>query len=356
MAEIDAQAIAEWNKRRSGIFYPKSDLHFKPQELFEKRKQASSLCEDPDFWKIIRRFYAVEPKTAGIDILSLGTFHTIFRVSATPRSAIFKLALFESAYEFGLENWAMQVLRACGLPALEIRAFETSSGGDLGLPYLLEDGAEGESVRDLEDPESQALPEPILFELGRTLAGIHQIKAQGGGFLRWPVENVAEGLHATWSDYIWVRLTEHVALCREIGAIASDESSDILKRFEAANGLLASAPICLLHGDLGHHNVFFDGKKITAIIDWEDALAGDPVFDMAYWGTFVRDEMRARFLEGYQTMSKLPVDFERRYWLYYLRVALSKTVHRHHFGAKDRPGRPPASRRIQKALSKLAEL
>lgn len=92
------------------------------------------------------------------------------------------------------------------------------------------------------------------------------------------------------------------------------------------------------------------------MIDWEDSLCGDPIFDVAYWGTFCRDEMRAEFLRGYETVQILPEDFERRYWLYYLRVAISKTVHRHLFGVKDRPGRAPASRRIQKALSRLAGL
>jgi len=42
-----------------------------------------------------------------------------------------------------------------------------------------------------------------------------------------------------------------------------------------------------------------------------------------------------------------------RFWTYFLRVALAKTVVRHNLGLRDRPGRPPASRRIQLALDRL---
>jgi hypothetical protein len=41
--------------------------------------------------------------------------------------------------------------------------------------------------------------------------------------------------------------------------------------------------------------------------------------------------------------------------LYFLRVALAKTVVRHNLGLRDRPGRPPASLRIQRGLQGVAE-
>jgi Ser/Thr protein kinase RdoA (MazF antagonist) len=141
-----------------------------------------------------------------------------------------------------------------------------------------------------------------------------------------------------------------------IGAINQEECRTIAKAFESIYRISRDVRASLLHGDLGHHNVFSDGQHITAIIDWEDCLCGDPVFDIAFWGTFCRDYMLDPFLKGYRTIRQLPGDFELRYWLYYLRIALSKTVHRFRFGYPDRPGRPPASLRIQKAVEKLRSL
>jgi hygromycin-B 4-O-kinase len=38
----------------------------------------------------------------------------------------------------------------------------------------------------------------------------------------------------------------------------------------------------LLHGDVAPNNVIWQGKRITGLVDWEHALAGDPVWDLAY--------------------------------------------------------------------------
>jgi aminoglycoside phosphotransferase (APT) family kinase protein len=158
----------------------------------------------------------------------------------------------------------------------------------------------------------------------------------------------------TWREYVLLNLDEHVEACRAAGAISREEVARITEAFDRAAHILEDAPSRLLHGDLGAHNVLSDGERLTALIDWEDALCGDPIFDIAYWGTFVRDEMREPFLEGYRAARALPADFERRYWLYYLRVALSKTVHRQRFGYADRAaGRPPASQRIRKGLERF---
>ena len=57
--------------------------------------------------------------------------------------------------------------------------------------------------------------------------------------------------------------------------------------------------------------------------------------------------------KGYRSEADLPTDFEQRFWLYFLRVALAKTVLRHRLGVKDRPGREPAALRIRQGLTRL---
>jgi Ser/Thr protein kinase RdoA (MazF antagonist) len=162
------------------------------------------------------------------------------------------------------------------------------------------------------------------------------------------------GLHATWAEYLFLRFEEHVKKCVDISAISLVEAGQISRLFETiANSLMNIQPV-LLHGDLGNHNVFTDGKIITALIDWEDCLCGDLVFDIAFWATFHPEERHRFFLDGYRMENRLPDDFARRFWLYYLRIALSKTVLRDRFGLKDRPGRPPAAGRIRQGLKALS--
>jgi len=331
-------ALERWNERRRRIFYPKTDIHLDADRLTGPHVDRSLIEQ------------ALDEQVQDIEAISGGTLHKLFRVCAAEKRWILKLALEDTDFGFAIESRAMDQLRAVGLPALQVGPFSVI-GDRLNVPFLFIEEASGQTLTSFENPETQQMPEPLLFELGRTLARIHQVPAKGAGLIDCSTEEWT-GLHQNWWNYILLRLDDHLQVCSEIGATRESERSVIEKIFRSE----LKAEKRLLHGDPGHHNVFSDGRKITAIIDWEDALAGDPIFDIAYWGTFVRDEMRARFLEGYQTVEKLPADFEHRYWLYYLRVALSKSVHRHRFGIKDRPGRPPASRRIQKALSKLAEL
>ncbi len=37
----------------------------------------------------------------------------------------------------------------------------------------------------------------------------------------------------------------------------------------------------LIHGDFGSNNVLTDGQRVTAILDWDNAKYGDPLFDVA---------------------------------------------------------------------------
>jgi len=46
----------------------------------------------------------------------------------------------------------------------------------------------------------------------------------------------------------------------------------------------------LVHGDFGSNNMLTDGKKITGVLDWDCALYGDPLFDVAgifFWSTWL---------------------------------------------------------------------
>ena len=97
-----------------------------------------------------------------------------------------------------------------------------------------------------------------------------------------------------------------------------------------------------------------DGDRVLGLIDWEDAVAGDPVYDVAFWATFHPPARHASFLSGYSDVRPLPDDFPIRFWLYFLRIAVAKAVHRRRFGYPDRPDRPTPAHRILHALDKLA--
>jgi hygromycin-B 4-O-kinase len=208
----------------------------------------------------------------------------------------------------------------------------------------------GRPLTEFDDDEAR-MPQ-ALGEAARFLARLHRVRGSGFGPLSLEAPGLA-GVHERWDDYLFVRLAEHVAACEAEGAIARTEAERIAALFEASRAGLRAQRAALLHGDPGSHNFIVDASGIRGVVDWEDALLGDPLFDVASLCTFHPERRHGAILSGYGTALEPGSEAWTRFWLYFLRIALAKTVHRRRFGYADRPERAPASRRIQLALARL---
>jgi hypothetical protein len=345
-------------RQRRSLFYAKADLPVPDGVLrglggrdpSPYLAAAAALC---------RRVFGEAPRTVR-PLEEAGTFHVLCRAELSDgRAAVVRLgALSDLGPDFllHLDSWAFGRLRAAGLPALTVHAVDLSRSC---CPYdaqVLEE-ARGTPLKAYDGDEERL--RPLLFALGGFVARLHGIRTAGfGPFDVGPLvlgEGGARlaGACPSWAEYVLCRLEDHVARCVALGAIDGGEARRVVAAFRAADDLLAGVVPCLLHGDLGSHNVFTAGGAVTAVIDWEDCLSGDPAFEVASWATFHPDHRHQAFLDGYRRERPLGPEFGRRFWLYYLRVALCKTVLRHRLGLTDRPGRPPASLRVRKALERL---
>ncbi len=80
-----------------------------------------------------------------------------------------------------------------------------------------------------------------------------------------------------------------------------------------------------VHGDFGANNVLTDGRRITAVLDWENAKYGDPLFDIAgayFWSTWLGCmQAFADYCE--QHLGQLP-NYRERIWCYQLRCGLDE--------------------------------
>lgn len=82
----------------------------------------------------------------------------------------------------------------------------------------------------------------------------------------------------------------------------------------------------LLHGDYTPQNFVVEGNEVTSVIDWEDALVGDPVYDFIglNWEIFGPDinayptEAVEALYDGYECHAGLPDNFDRRYRWYWV--------------------------------------
>jgi len=282
-----------------------------------------------------------------------GTWHRLFRVVlAGGREVIARFnARAGAARDYGLllDRWANEALRSAGIPALEVYAVDLTRAY-CPWDYALMAPARSACLRDHDNDEGALLP--LLRGLGAFLAEVHRIPTRGYGLLVPAADGLSvEGAADSWSGYLLTRLEEHLEVCQSIAAVSGEEARLIRSLF-GARGPEAPAA-ALLHGDPGSHNAFGAGGAISCLIDWEDALAGDPAYEVAFWATFHPERRHPAFFEGYFDGHSPSAEFMERFWTYFLRVALAKTVVRHNLGLRDRPGRPPASRRIQLALDRL---
>lgn len=350
------KALADFIQLRRRVFYPKTDLELAPAELGENlagKEAAGRELLEPARAAIET---AAGRRVARIECLPGGTFHLLFRAVLEDGRSVFLRAEFihrhRPGFELLIEQRLAPLLAAKEVPNPEILGTDFSRSV-FPLDYQVIAEAGGTRLTEIENPETQFVPDAVLEDFARVLARVHSIEAAGAGLLD-PAANKPRGVLSGWAEYVRLNLEQHLVLCESILAITPAERREIEDAFDDLDEL-NTRPIRLLHGDPGHHNVFVERGRVSAVLDWEDAVAGDPIFDLAYWGTFTRDYLREPLLRGYRETAPLGPDFERLYWLYYLRIAISKTVHRHLFGHADRPGRPPASFRIQKALSNLKD-
>ena len=289
-----------------------------------------------------------------------GTFHRLFDVRLPyGRSFVVRVNILERDYpdhQMLVDAWIGRRLQGHGLSAPRVYHVEVA---DRRSPFDFEilERVWGTSLseHDSDEPRMRSL----LRQVGRALARVQRIPVAGYGYLDVAQlvvggnGSLARGMFNSWAEYVLLKLPEHIARCRDIAAISAHEAVRIAALFSDLGGLLDNAESVLLHGDPGNHNFIEERGAITTILDWEDCMAGDPVFDVANWATFHPERRHQAFLGGYWEESSPPNDFELRFWLYYLRIALSKTVHRWRFGYVDRPGRQPAAQRIQTALKRL---
>jgi thiamine kinase-like enzyme len=187
--------------------------------------------------------------------------------------------------------------------------------------------------------------EELIKDFVAQLKKIHQIKVKNHGFVWIAHSGELLGSQHHWHDHIFSKAYIHHL---------SDISMDIKRRMTPImNSYVANnfSPV-LLHNDLNNKNILVKDNKVAAFIDWEDAIGGDPIFELANWCTFNEAKWHDLFLDSYYGSAVRPENFSSTFWFYYLRISIAKLYHLHRKGFTDLTR---ARERITTALEKLEE-
>lgn len=175
--------------------------------------------------------------------------------------------------------------------------------------------------------ERDRSPEDILLvDCGRLMAKIHTVKVDEFG----PFDNNTAkrekrlvGLHATYNDFIHTGLQENLERLVIYKILNQPQANSLRSVFDTHTFEPTNGPR-LIHNDFADWNLLTDAKTITAVLDWDECHAGDPVADLACWSTFFSIERMKKFMEGYSAHTTLPKDYDERFHYYRLRYTISK--------------------------------
>jgi len=343
---------------RRAMFYPKTDPDISDGELRALKERA------PQAAKMLLPAVGAAAAEAGFpgraELIAVGTYHAVYRIDRRDARPVVVRAtlpdLFERDRSLLLDGRARSWLgRSAGASLVPKTHLVRFAADGAPFDFAIADFAAG--VR-LEDALLDGEP-AYLAAMGEALRRVHEVAGEGAGLVdldRGP-EDGPIGVHHRWADYIALKLDRHIAACVDIGCIDSSLAARIARAFDAMRPALTGRAMRLLHGDPGLHNICVDAdaKRVTDLLDWEDALVGDPLFDVAMWSTFQPPRRLPAFLAGYG-LPHPSAEEQRLIALYFLRIALSKTVHRHRFAIADRPDRSPGHHRIMRGLDELERL
>lgn len=288
--------------------------------------------------------------------LGRNTFHGVFRIQLPDKTVILRMNTLSKLFtELSLHTdiWIYSSLKKTEIPALRVYAVNTRRN-IVPWDYEIIEDAGKHSFFDLTHKKGLELSE--FKRLGQYIAKVHTISIQGWGPIGadYVRNGRAKGVYPTWRAFITKNLKEHVRILTNAKLITRKEGTLCTSVFPSV------FPVCdsrLVHGDVANHNVFPHGNNIVCI-DWEDALAGDPLYDVAYFstGAYKNPEWYTYFLKGYTAHSTLPADFCMKYWLYFLRISIAKAVVRLKESKDTISPDSLSARRIRYALRNISEL
>ncbi len=120
--------------------------------------------------------------------------------------------------------------------------------------------------------------DPAFGEVGTNLRRLHRVTMPGFGWLAeasWHEHGDFSLTHPSWLSFLR-------AICddtRKLATTVADAAESVIGEHADALGALEVGVLC--HGDLKASHILVDDGRLAGVIDWGDALVGDPWFDIA---------------------------------------------------------------------------
>ena len=135
-----------------------------------------------------------------------------------------------------------------------------------------------------------------------------------------------------------LNLDRHLATLVRHGFLEEGESDGIGQTLERGSALLGDGNPVLVHKDMALWNVLGRPDTVTAFVDWDDAVGGDALEDLALLACFHPAGLVRVAIEAYAVRRPLPPGWQARFWLHLARNMIVKAVIRAGAGYFDGAG------------------
>ena len=251
--------------------------------------------------------------------------NAVYKVEAGGRRLVVKASPMHDALRG--EAWACGQGLGAGCPVPAVLGFGRL-GSSAGMSAF---------IMSLIDGSSLAGPHPVLREVGVRLRQLHEVRVPGFGSLSdasWDDTGGFSLRHGSWRGFLEDVVGEVRALAGSYavaGAVADAAAGAVDARGEALAAVEVGSHC---HGDLKAGHVLVDDDRLAGVIDWGDAVVGDPVWDIARFAHRADASSLSLLLEGYDPGGSLVDDLAWRIPLYGALWMLVDAIVQHRLGRR----------------------
>jgi len=214
----------------------------------------------------------VQTNVTSIEKIPFGVINSTYAVTAN-KQYVLRVAAKERRSGFQREAFAFAQWKKEHVPVPNVYVVDTTKKL-LPAHYSITKKKPGEHL-DTFLHHHKAHERSLLTELGTIIKKMHRVKTQG----YWFIEG-GHGYREHWLRPLEENFHANIAYAKKHKLLTPREAT-IFDRFfiNHKKAFTCHNPV-LVHRDLRFENILTNGKKITAILDAEWCMSGDPLFEL----------------------------------------------------------------------------
>lgn len=218
-----------------------------------------------------------------------GRLNTTTWIDATTIQKVAKVIEPDRPIRLGVEAWALTVAKGKGLA---VPAVYSSTYDSEGREVLRLERIEGTSLDRISDHKLRAR---AMFDVGRQLLALTDVAPTFG----WIDIHTGSGSHPSWRQFLVEYVDRFAAILVQSDLLASDLGHKLLRMTQNVDDEPTRAS--LVHRDIKPGNVLLRPDGGVALIDWENAILGDSLYDLALYEIREgRSLASAELIRGYE--------------------------------------------------------